>query len=175
MDALIFIVDTVLTLGVYLFLLRFLLVLVRANFRNPLAQAIVTLTQWLVAPLRRVLPSAGAVDTASLVATFLWQLAATAAVFWLVTGAMIPAVPMLLAAARQLLITTLQLYSIAVFIYALMSFLAQGSYHPATGLLSDLCEPLLRPIRRLLPVAAGLDFSPLVLIIGLQALRILIS
>lgn len=174
MEALVFIVDTVLTLAVYVFMLRFLLLLARADFRNPLAQAILRLTQWLVAPLRRILPPVGPVDTAALVAVFLCQLAATGMVFWLVTGIASPVAPLLLATARQLIIAAIQVYSVAVFIYALLSFIAPGTYSPAAGLLSDLCEPLLRPIRRLLPAAAGLDFSPLVLIIGLQALRILI-
>ena len=60
MDALYFLVDSVLTFAVYAFLLRVLLQLLRADFRNPLAQAVLALTNWLVMPLRRVLPPAGA-------------------------------------------------------------------------------------------------------------------
>src|SRR3989304_3888853 len=59
MDALTFIVDSVLTLAVYAFLLRLLLTIVRADFRNPLSQAILALTNWLVLPLRRILPPVG--------------------------------------------------------------------------------------------------------------------
>ncbi len=175
MRAIVFIVDTVLTLAVYVFLLRFLLQAVRADFRNPLAQAIVALSSWLVRPLRRVLPPLGSVDTASLVALALVQLLATWAVFWLLTGASMPALPLLVAAGRELLVATLQLYTIMVFVYALLSFIAPGTYSPVAGLLASLCEPLLRPVRRILPPVAGLDLSPLALIIGLQALRILVG
>jgi len=77
MEALYFLVDTVLVFVVYAFLLRVLLQVVRADFRNPLAQAVVALTNWLVLPLRRVLPPVGRVDTASLVALLVVQFAAT--------------------------------------------------------------------------------------------------
>jgi YggT family protein len=175
MDALTFIVDSVLTLAVYAFLLRFLLAIVRADFGNPLSQAILTLTNWLVLPLRRVLPPIGRVDTASVVALLVVQLVATLVMFRLLAGAMIPFVPLIVASLRELAVSTIQLYTIMVFVYALLSFIAPGTYSPVVGLLASLCEPLLAPLRRLLPVAGGLDFSPLVAIIGLQALRILIT
>ena len=164
MKALIFIVDTVFSLAVYVFLLRFLLQLVRADFRNPIAQAVLQLTNWLVRPLRRVLPPLGQLDTASLVATAVVQLLATAITFWLLIGAL-----------RQLAIAAIQLYTFILVGYALLSFVAPDAPSPAVHLLGSLAEPLLRPVRRLLPAIAGLDLSPLVVIIGLQALRLLIS
>ncbi|TAK54627.1 MAG: YggT family protein [Gammaproteobacteria bacterium] len=175
MKALIFIVDTVFSLAVYVFLLRFLLQLVRADFRNPIAQAVLQLTNWLVRPLRRVLPPLGQLDTASLVATALVQLLATAITFWLLTGVWSPASPLLIGALRQLAIAAIQLYTFILVGYALLSFVAPGAPSPAVHLLGSLAEPLLRPVRRLLPAMAGLDLSPLVVIIGLQALRLLIS
>ena len=68
MNALIYVIETLLSLVFFLFLLRLLMQLVRADFRNPIAQAVVRLTNPLVLPLRRVLPPAGKVDTASVVA-----------------------------------------------------------------------------------------------------------
>lgn len=175
MDALIFIVDSVLTFLVYAFLLRVLLPLVRADFRNPLAQAVLALTGWLVVPLRRVLPPAGRVDTAAVVALFAVQLAATFIVFRLQTGTAFPFLPLVLAALTSLALSLILLYTVLIFAYALLSFLAPGARSPATMLLASLCEPVLRPIRGVLPVVGGIDFSPLVAIIGLQALRLLIT
>jgi YggT family protein len=175
MDALTFIVDSVLTLAVYAFLLRFLLAIARADFRNPLSQAILALTNWLVLPLRRILPPVGRVDTASAVALLAIQFVTTLIMFRLLTGSMIPFVPLIISALRELAVAAIQLYTALVFVYALMSFIAPGAYSPVASLLASLCEPLLRPVRRVLPVAGGLDFSPLVAIIGLQALRILIT
>jgi YggT family protein len=75
---------------------------------------------------------------------------------------------------RKLLVATIQLYTVAMVVYALLSFVAPGTYSPAVGFLSSLCEPVLRPVRNVLPAIGGLDFSPLVVILGLQALKILI-
>jgi YggT family protein len=174
-DALVFIVDSVLTFLVYAFLLRVLLPLARADFRNPLSQAILALTNWLVMPLRRILPPVGRVDTASVVALLAVQVTATLALFRLQAGALLPVVPLVVTALRSLALHVLLLYTVLIFIYALLSFVAPGVRSPATALLASLCEPVLMPLRRVLPIVGGLDFSPLVAIVGLQALRLLIS
>ena len=174
-DAFRFIVDSVLSLAVYAFLLRLLLTVVRGDFRNPLSQAILALTNWLVLPLRRLLPSVGRVDTAAVVALLAIQFLYTLIMFRLLTGAMIPLVPLLVSGLRGLAVSAIQLCTILVFAYALLSFITPDRYNPVASLLASLCEPLLRPLRRLLPITGGLDFSPLVAIIGLQALRILIT
>src|SRR5512134_748507 len=116
MDALIFIVDSVLTFLVYAFLLRVLLPMVRADFRNPLAQAILALTSWLVHPLRRILPPVGRVDTASVVALLAVQIVATLVLFRLQTGALLPFVPLAIAALRSLVLSVLLLYTVLIFI-----------------------------------------------------------
>lgn len=174
MDAIIFIVDTLLTLTVYAFLLRLLLQLSRADFHNPLAQAIVRLTNWFVMPARKVLPPVGRIDTASVVAFLLAQVVAVGAVFMLSTGIVMPAGALLWSALRAAVFTVINLYTFAIIVFALLSFVAPGTYSPAVGLLSSLCEPLLRPVRQVLPVVGGLDFSPLFVIIALQALKILL-
>jgi len=174
-DALDFIVDSVLRLAVYAFLLRFLLPLVRADFRNPLSQAILSLTSWLVLPLRRILPPMGRVDTASLVALLAVQLAATLIMFWLRAGVVMPFVPLVVTGMIALAIMTIWFFIVLIIIYALLSFIAPRTYSPVVGLLSSLCEPLLAPLRRILPAIGGLDFSPLVAIIVLRALLFLIT
>ena len=175
MDALNFIVESLLSLAVYAFLLRFLLPLVRADFRNPLSQAVLSLTNWLVLPLRRILPPMGRVDTASLVALIAVQFLTTFLMFRLRIGALMPFTSLIQIGLISLAVTTIRLFQVLIFVYALLSFIAPGTYSPVVGLLSSLCEPLLRPLRRLLPVIGGLDFSPLVALIGLQALLILIT
>ena len=175
MDALYFIVDSVLTFAVYAFLLRVILQLARADFRNPLAQAVVELTNWLVLPLRRVLPPVGRFDTASIVALIAVQLVATLILFRLRTGALFPLVPLAVQALRALALATLLLYTILIFVYAALSFIAPGARSPATALLASTCEPVLRPLRQVLPIVGGIDFSPLVAIVGITALRILID
>jgi len=174
-DALYFLVDSLLTIAVYAFLLRVLLQLSRADFRNPLAQAVLALTNWLVMPLRRILPPAGRFDTASFAALIAVQLAASLILFRFRTGALFPLIPLLVSALRSLALSTLLLYTILIFIHAALSFIAPGARSPATALLASLCEPLLRPLRRVLPDIGGIDFSPLIAILALTALRILIG
>jgi YggT family protein len=173
-DALYFLLDSILGFAVFAFLLRVLLQIVRADFRNPLAQAVVALTNWLVLPLRRVLPPIRRFDTASLVALLVVQFGATLILFRVRTGVVFPFLPLAAAALRALALAALLLYTILIFVYAALSFVAPGARSPATSLLAVLCEPVLRPLRRVLPIVGGIDFSPLVAIIGLTALRILI-
>jgi YggT family protein len=173
-DALYFVVDALLTFTVYAFLLRVLLQLARADFRNPLAQAVVALTNWLVLPLRKLVPPVRRFDTASLVALLAVQLVATLVLFRLRTGVIYPFVPLAIEALRQLALATLMLYTVLIFVYAALSFIAPGVRSPATAVLAAICEPVLRPLRRVLPIVGGIDFSPLVAMVALTALRILI-
>jgi YggT family protein len=76
----------------------------------------------------------------------------------------------LIEVARTLLWT----YLYAIFLYALLSLIAPGGYSPLQSLLTTLCEPVLRPIRRLIPTVAGLDLSPMWAIIAIYAILILI-
>ena len=70
--------------------------------------------------------------------------------------------------------TLLWTYFYAIVLYALLSLVAPGGYSPLQSLLTTLCEPVLRPFRRILPVIAGLDLSPLWAGIAIQALLILL-
>jgi YggT family protein len=145
MAALLFVLDALVTLVVIAFLLRLLLPIVRADLRNPIGQGVLKVTNPVVMPLRRLLGSAGRIDLASLVALLLVQLAGTAA--------------LRLAAGGGL---------------ALLSWIGPAGHGPAAHLLGRLCEPLLAPVRRLVPPIGGLDLSALFVLIGLQALQILL-
>lgn len=174
MAALLFLVNALLTLVVMAFLLRVLMPLTRADMRSPVGQAVLRFTNPIVMPLRRLLRPAGRVDTASVVALLLVQLAATAAV-WMLRGMPLSPGPLVLLAIHDLLRHVLQFYFVAVLVYALLSWVAAaGRGNDAYQLLGRLCEPLLRPIRRVIPPIAGLDLSALFVLLGLQALQILL-
>jgi YggT family protein len=174
MAALLYLIDTLLSLAQLAFLLRLLLQWARADFRNQLVRALVQLTNPLLVPLRRVLPAVGKVDTASVmvvVALALLRVSMSA----LLGGLGLP--PTLLwieLAALQLVRTTLWIYFFAIFLYATLSLIAPGTYSPAQAVLTSMCEPVLRPIRRLIPPMASLDLSPLWAGILIQALLILV-
>ena len=174
MAALLYLVDTLLSLAQLAFLLRLLLQWARADFRNPLLRAVVQLTNPVLVPLRRLLPAAGRIDSASIVivvalallrvsmSTLLGGMGLPLALLWFELAA--------LQLARLLLWT----YFFAIFLYATLSFIAPGTYSPAQALLSSMCEPVLRPFRRLIPPLANLDLSPLWAGILIQALLILV-
>ena len=173
--ALEFIVSTLLSLYMYVLLLRFIMQLARANFRNPLAQAIVKLSNPVILPLRRILPPAGRIDTASVVAIALYALL-TVAILSMLRGGFTPISPILLlqAALYEILRSVLWLYFVALFLYALLSFVAPGAPSPVNDFLYSICEPLLMPLRRIIPPIAGLDLSVLWVLIAIQALLILL-
>jgi YggT family protein len=174
LNALYFLVDTLLSLALFVALLRVLMQWSRADFRNPVAQAVVKLTNPLIMPLRRLLPPINKIDTASVVTVVIVALAQVA-LMSMVRGYGIPPPLLLLrAAALEIVTSVLWLYFYAIFLYALMSLIAQGSYSAMQPLLASLCEPVLAPIRRIIPPIAGLDLSPLWAGLLIQAVLILL-
>jgi YggT family protein len=175
MSALLFIVNTLMSLALTVVLVRLLLQLARADFRNQVAQAVVKLTNPLILPLRRILPPMGKVDTASVIAVVLIAVLKVAIVSGL-SGLELPgAVVWLRAVAFEIVRSTLWTYFYAIFLYALLSMIAPGGYSPLQSLLASLCEPVLRPFRRLIPPISGIDLSPLWAGIAIQALLILLA
>jgi YggT family protein len=174
-SALIFIVETLLSLLLFVFMLRVLLQFARADFRNPLAQAVVKITNPLVLPLRRVLPPVGKVDTASLVAVVLVAIVEVAIIAGL-DGSyqVLNLYSWLRRVFFEIIRTALYAYFYAILVYALLSMVAPGGYSPMQSLLAALCEPILRPFRRIIPPIASIDLSPLWALIAIQALLILL-
>lgn len=175
-DALYFLFETVLELLVLAFLLRLILQMVRADFYNPVSQAIIRLTNPLVVPARRLLPSLRGFDLPLGVLILVLQVAVTFALWGLqyaLVGTPFPGLTAIFnIALLQLVRLVIQFYFFAMLVYALLSWFGPHGRHPVAGLLSSICEPVLAPVRRVLPPMGGLDFSVLVVILGLQALLI---
>jgi YggT family protein len=174
MNALIFIVDTLLSLALFVVLARLLLQWARADFRNPIAQAIVRLTNPLILPLRRILPPIGKVDTASVVAVVLVAIIKRGILFAM-TGYGTPSLQLwITSVAVELVQALLRTYFYAILLYALLGLIAPGGYSPLQSVLASVCEPILRPFRRLIPPIAGIDLSPLWAVIAIQAILLLL-
>jgi YggT family protein len=175
MSVIVFIVDSILQyLLVTAFLLRLVLPLARANMRNQLAQAVIRVTNPLVMPLRRALPPIGRVDTASVVALLAVQLVTTALIMLLSSQDLSNIALLAKQATYSLLAMSLQFYRMSMFIYVLLGWVAPTTYSPATELLSTLCEPPLRWMRKVIPPIAQLDLSPVFVLIGLSALLMIL-
>ena len=168
-----YLLDVVFGLFTYALLLRFVMQWLRAPFRNPLGQAVIALTDWIVKPLRRVLKGWKGIDWASLAATYLFQF------LWLLAYALVfgsfsfagAGIPFLLAATVVALVkAALWLLIIVVLAQAILSWVAPDG--PVSGVLNALTFPFLRPIRKVLPPIGGvLDLSPLIVIVLAQLLQ----
>ncbi len=143
-----------------------------ARSGNPLAKFIFALTDWLVLPLRRVIPAAGRWDMASLVGAFLIQLAQFL-ILWVVLGMGMSLVSVFVLAAFGLVRMAISGMTGLVIIYAILSWVQTDS--PVADLLERLVMPVLIPIRRVLPLVGGIDLSPLVLLVLLQVSAIVLG
>jgi YggT family protein len=143
-----------------------------ARSGNPLGRFVFALTDWIVLPLRRVLPSMGALDTASLVAAFLLQLGEFG-VLWLLAGGAggLFSIPIL--AVFGLVRMAMSGMTGAVIVYAVLSWVQTNSV--MADVLERLVAPLLMPIRRFLPLVGGIDLSPLALLVILQIAAIVLG
>lgn len=174
MEAIRYIVDTLLWLLTLAFLLRLLFQLVRADFRDPMADAIVRITNWLILPLRRVLPPVGKVDTATVFAVLAVAAVRTSALFLLTGLGFADPLAFVRIMVVELVDLTLRVYLFALLLYWLTSFVTPGGYAPGVRLLSQLCEPILKPVRRVIPPIGQIDFSVLWVSILIGALLILL-
>lgn len=172
--ALIFIISTIAQLFLLVMLLRFWLPFLRADFRNPIAQGILRLTSPLVIPVRRIIPPLGRLDTATILVAFGLQYL-TILIILTISGITSGILPITITALVDLVLLTLRLFTFAIFIHIILSWVAPGTYNPATAFIAMLVEPVMRPFRRLIPPIGGLDISPIFVIIGLQAISIFIS
>lgn len=143
-----------------------------ARSGNPLGRFVFALTDWLVLPLRRVLPAIGRLDTASLVAAYLVELTQFF-LLWLLVGAQDGLLSVPILAAFGLLRLCISGLTGIVIVFAVLSWVQAQS--PMSDVIERLCTPVLTPIRRVLPLVGGIDLSPLVLLVLLQIASILLG
>lgn len=165
-QALLFLLDTLLSLVAGAFLLRFQMQLMRAPFRNPFGQFLLAATDFAVKPLRRIIPGMLGWDWASLVAAWVTQMALVTATFLLLGH--VSAFPAALGglaflATVKLLGLGVNLLIWVVIISAVLSWVQP--YHWLNGLASSLVRPFLRPLQKVIPTIGNVDLSPLVLIL----------
>lgn len=174
-EAFIYIIQTLGQLYLLVALLRFILQLVRADFYNPLSQFTVKVTQPILAPLRRIIPSVAGFDLAGLVFVLLLQFILMTTILAL---AEFPVLNMLHYILAWSLIAVaglfLKIFFFALIISVILSWVAPGSQNPGAQLTYQVCEPMLAPIRNLLPSLGGLDISPIFAFISINLLERLV-
>jgi len=168
-----FLISTLFSLYILAVMLRFILGAVRADFYNPVSQFLVRITNPLLVPMRRVIPSFRQYDTSALLLMLVLQLVSLVIVFML-RDASVPFVTLLLAAVGELVILTFNVFIFAIVIQVILSWVNPGTYNPVNALLYNITKPVMEPIQRLIPPVSGIDLSPLVALIGLQVLKMLV-
>jgi YggT family protein len=179
------VINTLFDLYILLVLLRFLLQMLRADFYNPVSQFIVKLTTYPLRMLRRVIPSVGGQDTAAIVLCLvliygkflLLRLLSIPAVQ--IGGVMAPLTGvsyagLLVFCIADLIALILTVFLVAVIIQVILSWINPGQYNPVIGLVHKLSDPVLKPIRKLIPALGGLDLSPLFATLLLLVAKMLI-
>ncbi|MBU3021496.1 YggT family protein [Aestuariibacter sp. A3R04] len=173
-DASVFLVNTLFDLYLMVVILRLWLQLVKADFYNPASQFIVKATHPIVGPLRRVIPSIGNFDTATLVLAIAVAALKFVALTLLFGSGMINPVAIIILALITVLKQALSLMFWMLIIRAILSWVSQGQ-NPIEYVLYQLTEPFLAPIRKVIPPIGGLDLSVLIAIIALQFIQILLQ
>lgn len=169
----VFLVQTIVGMYAFIVMLRFLLQWVRADFYNPVSQFVVKVTTPILRPLRQVIPGVAGMDIAALVLAWLVKTLELTIVALMVLPdanplwAFIWALPALVSLIINILL-------FAVLIRVILSWVNPDPYHPVAGLLEKLTEPVMGPARRMLPPIAGLDLSPVLVMVGLILLEMLL-
>lgn len=171
-----FLIASVAGLLTLAFLARFWLQWTRASFRNPVGEAVITVTNWAVMPLRRIVPGLLGIDWASVLAAWLTQgihlfVIGALAGFEVFAFTSLPAIAW--AAVLGMLELFIYLLMGIVIIAALLSWIAPHA--PAAPLFDGLAAPLLSPVRRFIPIVGGLDFAPLIVVLLLQVMLIVLE
>jgi YggT family protein len=158
-------------------LLRFLLQLARADFYNPITQFVVKATNAPLRPLRKIIPGWGGIDGASLVLAILIQ----GITFFLILVALnggIPAInplTLLTWSVLNILDLIVKIYFWSVIAVVVVSWIAPTSHHPAIQLVAQITEPVMRPVRNIMPSMGGLDLSPIIVFLILNVISVMIN
>lgn len=172
MEAIIYLLDFAFKALVMILILRVWLQWVKADFYNPLSQFIVKVSNPLVVPFRRLIPGLGGIDLATIVLAYI-----VATSKFLIITALSGNVDLLVSFYLGLLYLIKEsgsLLFIIMIVMAVMSWIVQG-YNPTQMLFSQLTDPFLRPIRKIIPSFGGLDLSLLVLFLAMNVINILLS
>ena len=162
-----FFLQMLFSIAILFTLLRFLFQLLRVDYYNPISQIVTRFTDPLLQPLRSLIPSNRTIDGASLVVLFLLQYLHLFIITQLRDLDANPLGLAILASAELLSLATSLLFW-SILILAVLSWFQPHTQHPGVSLLNQITDPLMRPIRRWMPPAGGVDFSPILAMLAIK-------
>jgi len=156
----------------FLVVLRFLLQVAKADYYNPISQAVVKITSAPLAPLQKVIPRPANIDLSPLLLAFLVNVATWFLIFMFKGHSVGDNLsPILVISAVKVIDTILTIYFWAVIGSVIISWVAPGSYHPGPQLITQITEPVFGLARKVVPSLGGLDLSPILIFIVIQIAR----
>jgi len=171
-DIAIYLLQTGLDFYLIIVMLRFIMQLVMADFYNPISQFVFKATQPLVGPLQTILKPIGRFDPASLTLATALQIAGIVLLLTLNNVTTPNPVTLFLWGFVGALGLLVKIYFYALLATIILSWISPGGSNPAAYLLHQITEPVMAPVRSLLPPMGGLDFSPIVVFILINIIEI---
>lgn len=175
-QVLVFLLDAIFSFFTFALLARFALQWARAPFRNPIGQFVIAVTDWIIKPARRIIPSAWGYDLPSLILAWIAQGMYLAIVYGLTLGASntINAVGFIaLLAVLEVLTLACKLAFGILIVSIILSWV--NPYAPMAPVFNALAQPLIRPFSRLIPPIGGIDLSPMVPLLIIQVVQMLLT
>jgi len=170
----VFLINILLDLYIIVLMLRFILQQVRADFYNPLSQFIVKVTAPVLNPARRLIPSVGGIDAATIIVIVLFIIIKNFIVL-LLSGYTPSLITLLLMGINDFITLALNIFIFAIIIQAILSWINPDPYNPVAGVLFSITRPVLQPVRRWIKPIEGLDLSPLFAVIGLMFIKLVVN
>ena len=162
-------VNTLINIYLFLLMLRFLLQASRADYYNPLSQSVVKITQPVVGLFQGFLgPVAGRFDLATLAEGFVLKVVSIIAIFMVIGVGMPPIAGLLIAGVAALANAILKIYFFALIVMIILSWVAPNASHPGALLVMQLVEPIMAPVRKVIPALGMIDLSPIVVFIAIN-------
>ncbi|MDH5378250.1 MAG: YggT family protein [Gammaproteobacteria bacterium] len=169
----IFLINFLFGFFLLLIMVRMIMGMVRADFKNPISQFIVKLTNPALVPLRRVIPPMGGIDTASVLLLFVLQALEVFLIGAIRGHSIVPAGIAVLSIAG-LLSLLLKVYIFGILIQVVLSWVSPQGYNPVAYILYQINEPVLRQARRFVPPISGFDLSPIIVTLVLYLASMLL-
>ncbi|SDG30472.1 YggT family protein [Onishia taeanensis] len=163
-------VNTLINIYLLMLMMRFLLQASRADYYNPISQSVVKVTQPVVRPFQGFLRPVGRFDLATLAAAFLIKVVSIILILQVAGYGMPPIAGVAIAGVAALASGILKIYFFALIVMIILSWVAPQASHPAALLVMQLVEPIMAPVRKVIPPLGMIDLSPIVVFISISLL-----
>lgn len=162
-------VNTLINIYLFLMMLRFLLQASQADYYNPISQSVVKITQPVVRPFQGFLgPVLGRFDLATLAAAFVLKAVSIVVILQIAGIGMPPITQVAIGAVAAIANAILKIYFFALIVMIILSWVAPNASHPGALLVMQLVEPIMAPVRKVIPPLGMIDLSPIVVFIAIS-------